>query len=81
MPNTSRSQRKTEGRVMHEFKHSELKSGPGGKGGKVKSRRQAIAIALKEAGASKYESDSENKKKSQPRPSARKRAARRISRK
>jgi Family of unknown function (DUF6496) len=39
-----------------------MKSGPGGKGGKVKSRRQAIAIALKEAGASKYESDSENKK-------------------
>ena len=58
MPNTSPSQRKTEGRVMHEFKHGELKSGPGGKGGKVKSRRQAIAIALKEAGASKYESDS-----------------------
>jgi Family of unknown function (DUF6496) len=51
MPNTSPSQRKTEGRVMHEFKHGELKSGPGGKGGKVKSRRQAIAIALKEAGA------------------------------
>jgi hypothetical protein len=47
---------------MHEFKHGELKSGSGGKGGKVKSRRQAIAIALKEAGASKYESDSENKK-------------------
>jgi Family of unknown function (DUF6496) len=55
MPHTSPSQRKTEGRVMHEFKHGELKSGPGGKGGKVKSRRQAIAIALKEAGASKYE--------------------------
>jgi type IV secretory pathway TrbL component len=48
------------GRVMHEFKHGELKSGPGGKAGKVKSRRQAIAIALKEAGASKYESESEN---------------------
>jgi hypothetical protein len=47
---------------MHEFKHGELKSGPGGKGGKVKSRRQAIAIALKEAGASKYESKSENQK-------------------
>jgi hypothetical protein len=47
---------------MHEFKHGELKSGPGGKAGKVKSRRQAIAIALKEAGASKYESEKENKK-------------------
>jgi hypothetical protein len=47
---------------MHEFKHGELKSGRGGKGGKVKSRRQAIAIALKEAGASKYESKVENKR-------------------
>jgi hypothetical protein len=47
---------------MHEFKHGELKSGPGGKGGKVNSRRQAIAIALKEGGASKYESRSENRK-------------------
>jgi hypothetical protein len=41
---------------MHEFKHGELKSGKGGKGGKVKSRKQAIAIALSEAGASKYDS-------------------------
>lgn len=56
MPRTSPRQRKTTGRVMHEFKHGELKSGPRGKGGKVKSRRQAIAIALKEAGASKEES-------------------------
>jgi hypothetical protein len=47
---------------MHEFKHGELKSGPGGRGGKVKSRRQAIAIALKEAGASKYESERENER-------------------
>jgi hypothetical protein len=38
---------------MHEFKHGELKSGPGGRGGKVKSRRQAIAIALSESAASK----------------------------
>jgi len=62
MPQTSPGQRKTTGRVMHEFKHGELKSGPSGKGGKVKSRRQAIAIALKEAGASKYESKSENRR-------------------
>ena len=61
MPRTSPSQRKTTGRVMHEFKHGELKSGPGGRGGRVKSRRQAIAIALREAGASKYESEAENK--------------------
>jgi hypothetical protein len=55
------SQRKTMGRVMHEYAHGELKSGRSGKGGKVKNRRQAIAIALKEAGASKYESPSENR--------------------
>jgi hypothetical protein len=62
MPKPTPAQRKTEGRVMHEFKHGELKSGPGGKGGKVTSRRQAIAIALHEAGASKYESDRENRR-------------------
>jgi hypothetical protein len=62
MTQFSPRQRKTSGRVMHEFKHGELKSGPGGKGGKVKSRRQAIAIALKESGASKYEGKSENKR-------------------
>jgi hypothetical protein len=60
MPKPSPRQRKTMGRVMHEFKHRELKSGPGGKAGKVRSRRQAIAIALNEAGASKYESEREN---------------------
>ena len=62
MANTSSRQRKTIGRVMHEFAHGELKSGQGGKGGKVKSRKQAIAIALKEGGASKYESESENQR-------------------
>src|SRR5262249_25619683 len=62
MPRTSPRQRKTTGRVMHEFKHGELKSGRGGKGGKVKSRRQAIAIALSEAGSSKYDSERENKR-------------------
>ena len=55
-------QRKTTGRVMHEFKHGELRSGRQGKGGKVKNRRQAIAIALKEAGASRYESKRENRR-------------------
>lgn len=47
---------------MHEFKHGELKSGPGGKAGKVKNPKQAIAIALNEAGASKYQGKSESKK-------------------
>jgi hypothetical protein len=62
MARTTPRQRKTTGRVMHEFKHGELKSGRSGKGGKVKSRSQAIAIALKEAGASKYESSKTNAK-------------------
>lgn len=44
---------------MHEFKHGELESGSGKK---VKNPRQAIAIGLKEAGASKYESKAENKR-------------------
>jgi len=35
--------------VMREYKRGQLKSGPGGKGGKVKSRKQAIAIGLSEA--------------------------------
>jgi hypothetical protein len=62
MAKTTPRQRKTAGRVMHEFKHGELKSGPGGKGGKVKSRKQAIAIALHESGTSKYDSKSEQKR-------------------
>src|SRR5262249_21691596 len=62
MAKSTPRQRKTTGRVMHEFKHGELKSGRGGTGGKVQSRRQAIAIALKEAGASKYETPKTNKR-------------------
>ena len=62
MAKETMAQRRTAGRVMHEFKHGELKSGRGGKGGKVKSRKQAIAIALKEAGESKYESPKKNRR-------------------
>jgi hypothetical protein len=36
-------------KVMREYKRGELRSGRGGKGGKVKSRKQAIAIGLSEA--------------------------------
>lgn len=36
-------------KVMHEFKEGTLKSGKEGKGGKVKSRKQAVAIGLSEA--------------------------------
>jgi hypothetical protein len=34
---------------IHRYKRGKAKSGPGGKGGKVKSRKQAIAIGLSKA--------------------------------
>ena len=34
---------------MHRYKRGKARSGPGGKGGKVKSRKQAIAIGLSKA--------------------------------
>jgi hypothetical protein len=58
MPRESKSQKETVGRVMHEYKHGELETG----GGKpVKSRKQAVAIALREAGASNQESPKKNR--------------------
>jgi Family of unknown function (DUF6496) len=54
----SPGQKETVQRVMHEFKHGELKSARGAR--KVKNPKQAIAIALNEAGASKYESPKKN---------------------
>jgi len=54
------AQRETVERVMHEFKHGELKTARGAQ--KVKNPKQAIAIALHEAGASKFESPQENKR-------------------
>ena len=49
MPTTSGTGKKKVKKVMHEYKHGSLKSGSGGK---VKSRKQAIAIALSEARSS-----------------------------
>lgn len=61
MPTKARSSRKSGGRrygtaaskrvksAMHRRKRGTLRSGKGGKGGKVKSRKQAIAIGLSEA--------------------------------
>lgn len=54
------AQQDTIERVMHEYKHGELKTAAGKR--KVKNPKQAIAIALHEAGASKYESPQENKR-------------------
>ena len=53
------STKQTVGRVMHEWKHGELDSS---RGRKVKSRRQAIAIALSEAGASNQQSSGQNRR-------------------
>ena len=59
MPRQSKPQKETVGRVMHEYKRGELKS----RGGRnVKSRKQAVAIALDEAGASKYERPKKNRR-------------------
>jgi hypothetical protein len=41
--------RKTVASAMRRKKHGTLRSGKGGKGAKVKSRKQAIAIGLSEA--------------------------------
>lgn len=57
MPGAHKYHEKSKGnnkvhKVMHEFKHGELHSGSK-KGPKVISRKQAIAIAMSEAGKSK----------------------------
>lgn len=36
-------------KAMHEFKRGKLRSGRGGKGGRARSRKQAIAIGLNQA--------------------------------
>ncbi len=46
----STRQKRKVGRVMHEYKHGKLKSGGRRR---VKSRRQAIAIAMSESGQSR----------------------------
>jgi hypothetical protein len=59
MAKQSKAQKKTVRRVMHEFKEGELRIR--GTGPKVRNPKQAVAIALHEAGASKRESPSKNR--------------------
>lgn len=59
MAKQSKAQKDTVERVMHEFKEGELESGSGRK---VKSRRQAIAIALNESGSTNRKSPKDNAK-------------------
>ena len=54
----SKAQKETVSRVVHEFKHGELASISGQK---VRNPKQAIAIGLREASASKYESNGKNR--------------------
>lgn len=58
MAKQSKDQEETVGRVMHEYKHGELETGTGKP---VKTRRQAVAIALHEAGATNQESPKKNR--------------------
>ena len=70
------AQKKVE-EVMHEYKRGKLKSGRGGKGGKVKSRKQAIAIGLSEArerGAKVPKKKAAGKKAASKKSTGRKRA-------
>jgi hypothetical protein len=59
MAKPSKSQRTTVERVMHEWNHGELESSHGGK---VRRRRQAVAIALSEAGGSSQQSPRQNQR-------------------
>src|SRR5215210_4807853 len=59
MAKQSKAQKETVERVMHEFKHGELRIR--GTGPKVKNPKQAIAIALHEAGSSNQESPTRNR--------------------
>ena len=58
MATQSPAQGDTVERVMHEFKHGDLKSA----GHTVRNKRQAIAIGLSEAGASRDKTPKQNKK-------------------
>jgi hypothetical protein len=62
MAKQSRSQKKTVERVMHEYKQGELKSGGRRQ---VKSPKQAVAIALSEAGASRTQSPAQKRRAQQ----------------
>ncbi|MBV9992765.1 MAG: hypothetical protein JOZ72_15905 [Alphaproteobacteria bacterium] len=70
----SKSAGKDVERAVHKEKRGKLKSGKGGKGGTVKSRKQAIAIGLSEARAKgkKVPKKSKKTKKSKKKSSKRK---------
>jgi hypothetical protein len=64
-------------REMRRYKKGTAKSGPGGRGGRVKSRKQAIAIGLSEA----RKKGKKVPKKASKRKTAKKTAAKKTSKK
>ena len=74
MAKYSKKAGKTVESAMHRKKKGTLKSGPGGKGGTVKSRKQAIAIGLSEA----REKGAKVPKKKTAKKAAKKRAAKKA---
>jgi hypothetical protein len=60
----SKSASKDVENALHREKRGQLKSGKGGKGGRVTSRKQAIAIGLSEARAKGKKVPKKAKKKS-----------------
>lgn len=60
-PTTKKGKRAAVKTVMHEFKHGQLHSGSKS-GPRVKNRRQAIAIAMKESGQSRGSSRRKRKR-------------------
>jgi hypothetical protein len=78
MAKYSRSAGKDVKSAMHRRKKGSLKRGKGGKGGSVKSKKQAIAIGLSEA---RKKGKKVPKRKSAKRKSAKRKSAKRKSRK
>jgi hypothetical protein len=66
----ARSAGKDVERAVHREKRGKLKSGKGGKGGTVKSRKQAIAIGLSEARKEARKSPRRRRARSHSRKSA-----------
>jgi hypothetical protein len=78
MARYSKSAGKDVKRAMDRRKKGSLKRGKGGKGGKVKSRKQAIAIGLSEA---RKKGKKVPKRKSAKRKTTKRKSAKRKSRK
>lgn len=72
-PKSKRTVKSKMKKVMHEYKHHELKSGQSGK--PVKSRKQAIAIGLSEARRSGADIPENPKKKSAKKKATKKKSS------